>query len=140
MDGNWQEIGGTMIYFDSEALQNLWNSIADNFASKDSFKIKTYYALSDLNIVGNATVNDLCKAMYNKQETFEAWISQGALTSGITDLPQGYCFIHLVANYSAGRYMIELNGVNKKHIFVGNASQIQSVQPSSFYVVNYVKG
>lgn len=129
-----------MVIFDSNALQNLWDNIVECFVSKSNCKIKTFNSLEDFGISGNTTINNLGLAMYSQTDDFEAWISQGALTSGITDLPQGYCYVHLVGSRNTNRYMVELNCIDKTFKFVGNGTQIRAIQPSDFYRYTCTKG
>lgn len=99
--------------------------------------IKTFSNLVDLGISGNTTVNALALAIASQPESFETYLSQGTLANGITDLPIGYCMVHIV--YIRGnRVVIEVLGGDRVYRAVSNMDGLRNLQPSDFRRYNGV--
>jgi hypothetical protein len=115
-------------YENNEALSSKY-ALASNF---NGFKI---YTMADLGITGNTTLNAVCKALSAKQSV-NPWMflhGQGTLSSGITDLPEGYGL--LTVTQIGFRFVVEYKA-SKIYFRVENTSGMAGMTPDKFARVN----
>lgn len=110
-------------YENNEALSAKYAPAA-NF---NGFKV---YTLADLGITGNTTFNAVCSALSSLKSN-NPWMficAQGVLTSGITDMPEGYGL--LTVTQIAGRFSVEYKAPNKLYFSLRNETQMKEIKPS----------
>ena len=113
--------GGTSL--DSKYL------LAANFCG---FRI---YTIADLGITGNTTLNAVCNALSAKQSN-NPWMflyGQGTLSSGITDLPEGYGL--LTVTQIGFRFVVEYKA-SKAYFRVENTAGMTGITPDKLRVIN----
>lgn len=110
-------------YENNEALSSKY-ALASSF---NGFKI---YTMADLGITGNTTFNAVCSALSSLKSN-NPWMficAQGVLTSGITDMPEGYGL--LTVTQIAGRFDVEYKAPNKIYFSLRNETQMKEIKPS----------
>lgn len=110
-------------YENNEALSAKYAPAA-NF---NGFKV---YAMTDLGITGNTTLNAVCTALSGLKSS-NPWMfvyAQGVLTSGITDLPEGYGLF--MVTQIAGRFVVEYKAPNKMYFSLRNETQMKEIKVS----------
>lgn len=123
------ENDGTIDYINNN-LEALHDSL-NNKAEANSLQFKQYTSLTDFGIVGNTTINALGRVLATQSVRVEAWLNQGALTSGITDLPAGYAIVHILCIPNS-RVLIEVLNAERVYRYVGNMTQVVNIQTNSF--------
>ena len=112
-------------------INNNLEALHDDVVLVSNGTIPKFSSLRDFGITGNTTINALANVINNLTFSFETYLSQGTLLNGVTDLPIGYCMIH-IAYWRGNRIVIELLGADRCYRFVGNMDGLRNLQPSNF--------